>query len=63
MRDFSSNFDNEAFRKGSDFVPFTSEEMDALRERDEKRGRPFWNPPTPCNPTFWDMLSGSSSAP
>lgn len=63
LRAFSTNFNNEACRKGADFVPFTAKEMDALRERGEKRGRPFWNPPTPCKPTFWDMLKGPSSAP
>lgn len=31
LRTYSSNFDNDVCRRGADFVPFTSEEMDALR--------------------------------
>lgn len=58
-----SNFDNQVYRHGADFIPFTTEELDALQERDEKRGKPFWNPPNPSTPTFWEMLDGSGSAP
>lgn len=61
LRAFFANFD--ACRRGTDIVPFTSEEMEVLRERDEKRGRPFWNPPTPSNPTFLEILDGSRSTP
>lgn len=58
LQAFHVNFDNEVYRQGADFVPFTIEEVDALPERDEQRGRPSWNPPTPTTPTFWDMLGG-----
>lgn len=63
LRDFEANFDNEACRQGANFVPFTAEEMDALRERDEQRGRVVWNPPPLSNPTFWDLLDGSNVPP
>lgn len=63
LRAFEANFDNEACKQGADFVPFTTEEMDALRERDEQRGRAAWNPPPPSNPTFWDLLDGSHAPP
>lgn len=62
LRAFEANFDNESCKQGLDFVPFTAEEMDALWERDEQRGRSICNPPPPSNPTFWDVLDGSSAS-
>lgn len=63
LKAFEANFDNEACKRGADFVPFTVEEMDALRERDEQRGRVVWNPPPPSNPNFWDLTGWPSVPP
>lgn len=60
LRVFQAIFDNEVCRRGVNLVPFTAEEMDALRERNEKRGKHSWNPLGPTTPTFWELLDGSS---
>lgn len=50
LRAFEANFDNEVCRRGADFVPYTTEEMDALREKDQRRGRVEWTLPPPSHP-------------
>lgn len=63
LKAFEANFDSEACRRDTKFVPYTAEEMEALRDRDERRGRAEWTPLPISHPTFWELIDGSSVPP
>lgn len=49
------------FRNGSDFVPFTEEEMQEIKEMDQNEGR-VWNPPALTSPNFNDLVREKTEA-
>lgn len=52
LQAYEANFDDDICRGGSDFVPYTSEELDALHKNDIPEGKREWVSPTPSQPTF-----------
>lgn len=61
LKAFEANFDNEACRQGTDFIPYTTEDIEALRERDESKDLQLWVPPPVNHPTFWELLDEHAS--
>lgn len=54
LKAFEANFDNEACRQGT-------EDIEALRERDESKDLQLWVPPPINHPTFWELLDEHAS--
>lgn len=63
LQAFKANFDNEACHKGADFVPYTTEELDALHDNDLKDNLPEWIPPPVSHPSFSELLEGPEDQP
>lgn len=62
LQDFEADFDDEIFRGGTDFVPYTSEEFNALHNNDIEVRRSEWAPPPPSHPVFWELLEDPGAA-
>lgn len=60
---FANNFDAEECRSGTDFVPYTDEELKAVREVDASKGLGDWVPPEPVHPNFWELLDAPVDVP
>lgn len=55
-------FANREARGGANFVPFSDEELQEIREMDVENKQDPWTPPTPTVPTFFDLVDGTLSA-
>lgn len=60
---YDNNFDTEACRRGADFVPYSEEELSALRAWDSSKGLEEWVLPEPIHPTFWKLLEAPEDIP
>lgn len=62
LQAYDGLYGERAYRGGSDFVPYTEEELRQISGFDRKKGEEPWQPPPPTNPTFFDMLKIFSPA-
>lgn len=60
---YENSYDVLECRSGADFVPYQSDELISLKAKDAKQGAPEWVPPTPLQPTFWDLTFAPSPFP
>lgn len=60
---YENSYDVLECRNGADFVPYQSDELISLKAKDAKQGAPEWVPPTPLQPTFWDLTFAPSPFP